>query len=66
MAEKYAAGPVDAKWQRRWAEARVAYVDTAVPGNEFYDFDDKYLDGTAQLRIPAPLSDESQKEGLVF
>jgi leucyl-tRNA synthetase len=36
MAEKYAAGPVEAKWQRRWAEARVAYVDTAVPGNEFY------------------------------
>ena len=36
MAEKYAPSEIEAKWQRRWAEARVADVDTAVPGNEFY------------------------------
>ena len=36
MAEKYAPAEIEAKWQRRWAEARVAYVDTAVPGDEFY------------------------------
>jgi D-alanine-D-alanine ligase len=27
-----------------------------VPGAEFYDYDDKYADGAAQLLIPAPLS----------
>ena len=28
MTEKYAPGEIEGKWQRRWAEARVAYVDT--------------------------------------
>ena len=28
-----------------------------VPGHEFYDFDDKYVDGGAKLLIPAPLSE---------
>ena len=36
MAEKYSPAEIEGKWQRRWAEARVAYVDTAVPGDEFY------------------------------
>ena len=36
MAEKYSPGEIEAKWQRRWAEERVAYVDTSAPGNEFY------------------------------
>jgi leucyl-tRNA synthetase len=36
MAEKYSPSEIEPKWQRRWAEARVAEVDTAVPGNEFY------------------------------
>ena len=36
MAEKYAPGEIEAKWQRRWEEDRVAYVDTAVAGNEYY------------------------------
>ena len=36
MSEKYVPGPIEAKWQRLWAERRVAYVDTAVPGNEYY------------------------------
>jgi leucyl-tRNA synthetase len=36
MAEKYVPGEIEAKWQRLWAERRVAYVDTAVPGDEYY------------------------------
>jgi leucyl-tRNA synthetase len=36
MTDRYGPGSIEAKWQRRWAEARVAEVDTAVPGNEFY------------------------------
>ena len=30
-----------------------------VPGAEFYSYADKYEDGTAQLVVPAPLSDEA-------
>lgn len=30
-----------------------------VPGNEFYDYGAKYLDGTSELRIPAPLPAET-------
>jgi D-alanine-D-alanine ligase len=33
-----------------------------VPGNEFYDFDDKYLDGLAELRIPAALTDDATRD----
>jgi len=33
-----------------------------VPSHEFYDFDDKYLDGSAGLRIPAPLSDDATQQ----
>jgi D-alanine-D-alanine ligase len=29
-----------------------------VPGHDFYDYEDKYLDDGAQLLIPAPLTDE--------
>ncbi len=36
MAEKYAPAQIEGKWQKRWADARVAYVDTAVPGDEYY------------------------------
>jgi len=36
MTEKYAPGQIEGKWQKRWADARVAYVDTRVPGDEFY------------------------------
>ena len=28
-----------------------------IPGHEFYDFDDKYIDGGAKLLIPAPLAE---------
>jgi D-alanine-D-alanine ligase len=33
-----------------------------VPSHEFYDFDDKYLDGAAGLRIPAPLSSDETEQ----
>ena len=36
MSEKYAPGEIEGKWQRRWADAGVAYVDTSVPGDEYY------------------------------
>ncbi len=31
-------------------------------GAEFYDYEDKYLDGSAELLIPAPLSEHEQAE----
>ncbi len=33
-----------------------------VPGNEFYDYEDKYVDDGAQLLIPAPLTDDQTAE----
>jgi D-alanine-D-alanine ligase len=33
-----------------------------VPGNDFYDYEDKYVDDGAQLLIPAPLTDEQTSE----
>jgi leucyl-tRNA synthetase len=36
MTDRYAPAEIEGKWQRRWAEARVAEVDTAAPGHEFY------------------------------
>jgi D-alanine-D-alanine ligase len=33
-----------------------------IPGSDFYDYEDKYRSGTAQLLIPAPLSDEQYTE----
>ncbi len=36
MAERYDHASIEQKWQRRWAEERVAEVDTSVPGAEFY------------------------------
>ncbi|MGI8662570.1 MAG: D-alanine--D-alanine ligase family protein [Acidimicrobiales bacterium] len=33
-----------------------------VPSHEFYDFDDKYLDGTSGLLVPAPLSPDAAEE----
>ena len=34
---------------------RVSVPGEVVPGAEFYDYEDKYLDGRAKLLIPAPL-----------
>ena len=36
VAEKFDPAAVDAKWQRRWEEARAAYVDTSVGGDTYY------------------------------
>ena len=36
MTERYDPGAIEEMWRRRWEEARVAEVDTSVPGNEFY------------------------------
>jgi len=37
------------------AEVRASIPGEVVPSHDFYDFDDKYLAGTADLRIPADL-----------
>ena len=36
MTDRYDPARIEEKWRRRWEEARVAEVDTARPGNEFY------------------------------
>lgn len=41
---------------------RASLPGEVVPGAEFYDFDDKYVDGLAELRIPAPLSEQATDE----
>ena len=43
-------------------ELRVSVPGEIVPGADFYDFDDKYRDGTAELLIPAPLPDDVTAE----
>jgi D-alanine-D-alanine ligase len=43
-------------------DPRASVPGEVVPGAEFYDYDDKYRDGTAQLLIPAPLPDEVTAE----
>jgi D-alanine-D-alanine ligase len=37
-------------------QPRASVPGEVVPGGEFYDFDDKYVDGVADLRVPAPLT----------
>jgi D-alanine-D-alanine ligase len=39
-------------------EPRASVPGEIVPGNEFYDYDDKYVDGTTQFLIPAPFDAE--------
>src|SRR5205085_238143 len=41
---------------------RASLPGEIVPGREFYDFDDKYVDGLAELRVPAPLSAAETEE----
>ncbi len=43
-------------------ELRISVPGEIVPGAEFYDYEDKYLDGTAKLFIPALLTDEAVAE----
>lgn len=37
------------------ANPRASLPGEIVPSHEFYDYDDKYLDGTSELLVPAPL-----------
>jgi D-alanine-D-alanine ligase len=41
---------------------RASVPGEIVPGADFYDYDDKYADGTAELRVPAPLPSEVADE----
>jgi D-alanine-D-alanine ligase len=43
-------------------EPRASVPGEIVPGHEFYDFDDKYVDGLAELRVPAPITDAAAAE----
>jgi leucyl-tRNA synthetase len=36
MSEKYVPAAIEAKWQSRWEQARLGYVDTAAPAKKFY------------------------------
>jgi D-alanine-D-alanine ligase len=44
------------------AEPRASVPGEVVPGRDFYDYEDKYLEDSAQLIIPAPLPDEVTEE----
>ena len=44
------------------ADPQASLAGEVRPGGEFYDYDDKYHDGTAQLLIPAPLDDNEMAE----
>lgn len=39
------------------ADARASVPGEIVSSHEFYDYDDKYVDGTCDLLVPAPLDD---------
>jgi D-alanine--D-alanine ligase len=40
-------------------EPRASLPGEIVPGREFYDYEDKYLEDSAQLLVPAPLTSEA-------
>ncbi len=40
------------------ADPQASVPGEVVPSRDFYDYEDKYIDGGAQLRIPAPLPPE--------
>jgi D-alanine-D-alanine ligase len=44
------------------AAPKASVPGEVVPGGDFYDFDDKYVDGVAELRIPARLSEQEIHE----
>ncbi|MGH9184841.1 MAG: D-alanine--D-alanine ligase family protein [Acidimicrobiales bacterium] len=44
------------------SEPRASLPGEVVPSHEFYDYEDKYLDGGAGLLAPAPLADEEVAE----
>jgi D-alanine-D-alanine ligase len=44
------------------ADPKASVPGEIVPSHEFYDYDDKYADGTAGLVVPAPLSPDATAE----
>jgi D-alanine-D-alanine ligase len=38
-----------------WPDLRASEPGEVIPSHDFYDFDDKYVDGTARLEVPAQL-----------
>lgn len=45
-----------------WPELRTSVPGEIKPSHEYYDFDDKYVDGAAGLDVPASLPDEVAAE----
>jgi D-alanine-D-alanine ligase len=45
-----------------WPELRTSLPGEIKPSHEFYDFEDKYLDGAAALDVPASVPDEVANE----
>src|SRR5690606_10237192 len=43
-------------------EPRASLPGEIVPGADFYDYEDKYFAGTAELRVPAPLDEATTAE----
>jgi D-alanine-D-alanine ligase len=43
-------------------DPRASVPGEVVPGSDFYDYDDKYFDGAAELLIPAPLDPDVTAE----
>ncbi|HSS45010.1 MAG TPA: leucine--tRNA ligase [Thermoanaerobaculia bacterium] len=51
MAEKYNPAQVEAKWQRRWEERRLACVDTSRNGNKYYMLNMFPYPSSSQLHV---------------
>jgi D-alanine-D-alanine ligase len=45
-----------------WPELRTSLPGEIKPSHEFYDFEDKYLDGAAALDVPASVPDDVAEE----
>ena len=44
---------------------KVSVVGEIAPSAEFYDYEDKYKNGTSKIYIPAPLDDELSAEFVI-
>ncbi len=45
-----------------WPDMRASMAGEILPSHDFYDFEDKYIDGTAGLEVPADLPDGVAEE----
>lgn len=43
-------------------EPRISVPGEIIPGDEFYSYDDKYINGVSQLEIPAELPEETTRQ----